>query len=62
MVGGPGDGAARSISQRSFPYIAPTTRLLHDAADRSTAHGGIFAWLERPFGFDTLLRVLKPWH
>jgi len=23
---------------------------------------GIFAWLEKPFGFDSLLRVLKPWH
>ncbi len=56
------NGWAFLAAKAQVPSAAaiPVVVVSASAPPRSTR--GIVAWLEKPFVFDTLLRVLKPWH
>ncbi|HUO64320.1 MAG TPA: response regulator [Terriglobales bacterium] len=55
------NGWAFLAAKAQIPEAAavPVVVVSGSAPPRSTR--GIFAWLEKPFAFDVLLRALKPW-
>ncbi len=56
------NGWAFLAAKARIPDVAtiPVVVVSGSAPPHSTR--GIFAWLEKPFAFDALLRALKPWH
>ena len=56
------NGWAFLAAKAQMPAAAPIPVIVVSASAPPHSTRGIVAWLEKPFVFDALLRVLKPWH
>jgi len=56
------NGWAFLAAKAQIPAAAPIPVVVVSASAPPHSTRGIVAWLEKPFVFDALLRVLKPWH
>jgi len=56
------NGWAFLAAKAQIPNAAPIPVVVVSGSAPPRSTRGIVAWLEKPFVFDALLRVLKPWH
>ncbi|HVP67128.1 MAG TPA: response regulator [Anaeromyxobacteraceae bacterium] len=61
-LGTPGTkGWAFLASKARIPEVAPIPVVVVSKSTPPRAPRGIVAWLQKPFAYDALLKVLRPW-